>query len=142
MKAAHSHTRVSRSQTVGLNGAKKNLRTVQTIFLYQTAYHYGAMDELIKYFKNKGKYMTCYALRRRAGLRNSSNGSENVNDVTVSRRQKDDNQAWRETGSSSSANTSNGEDDLWFSKGELTFLMECKKQKDSSKQTSKNKQDN
>jgi len=106
----------------------------------------GAMDELIKYFKNKGKYMTCYALRRRAGLRNSSNGSENVNDVTVSRRQKDDNQAWRETGSSSSANTSclffNEEDDLWFSKGELTFLMECKKQKDSSKQTSKNKQDN
>jgi hypothetical protein len=93
-----------------------------------------AMDELITYFTNKGKYMTCYALRRRAGLRNSSNGSENVNDVTVARRQKDDNQAWREAGSSSASNISclfyNGEDELWFSKYELTFDIQNKRHKD------------
>jgi hypothetical protein len=92
------------------------------------------MDELITYFTNKGKYMTCYALRRRAGLRNSSNGSENVNDVTVARRQKDDNQAWREAGSSSASNISclfyNGEDELWFSKYELTFDIQNKRHKD------------
>ncbi len=102
------------------------------------------MDELITYLTNKGKYMTCYALRRRAGLRNSSNGSENVNDVTVARRQKDDNQAWRETGSSSASNISclfyNGEDNLWFSKGELTFDIQYKKQKDEKSRTGKGKQ--
>ncbi len=97
------------------------------------------LDELITYLTNKGKYMTCYALRRRAGLRNSSNGSENVNDVTVARRQKDDNQAWRETGSSSASNISclfyNGEDDLWFSKGKITFEIQYKKQKDEKRRT-------
>ena len=97
-----------------------------------------AMDELDTYFENKGKYMPCYALRRRAGLRNSSNGSENVNDVIVARRQKDDNQAWRENGSSSASNTSclfyNGEDELWFSKGKLTFDIQYKKQKDMKNQ--------
>ena len=103
-----------------------------------------ALDELITYLSNKGKYITCYALRRRAGLRNSSNGSENVNDVTVARRQKDDNKAWREIGSSSASNISclfyNGEDDLWFSKGELTFDIQYKKQKDEKSRIGKAEQ--
>ena len=35
-----------------------------------------AIDKLIQYLDNKKEWITCYALRKRAGLRNSSNGSE------------------------------------------------------------------
>ncbi len=92
----------------------------------------GALDELISYFERKGRYMTCYAIRRRAGLRNSSNGSENVNQVTVAKRQKHNYESWREEGSSSVSNMSalyaNGEDKLWFQTGKATFNLRYKKE--------------
>ena len=78
--------------------------------------------------------MRCLSRRRRGGLHNASNGSENVNDVPVARWQKDDHQAWREEGSSSASNISclfyNGEDVLWFNYGVLTFEIQNKEQTD------------
>ena len=90
-----------------------------------------ALDDLVGYLEGKGRYITCYALRKRAGLRNSSNGSENVNEVLVSKRQKDDDESWREVGSSSASNMAclyaNGEEGLWFKEGKVTFDLSYKK---------------
>jgi hypothetical protein len=85
------------------------------------------LDELIDKFERKGKYMTCYALRRRLGLRNSSNGVENTNNIIVSLRQKTDDSHWGETGSSAiaalTANFKNSQDDGWFNHGIFTFKL-------------------
>jgi hypothetical protein len=52
------------------------------------------LQAIITYLKNKRKWITCYARRRRAGLRNSSNGVEGLNLTIVARRQKHNGMAW------------------------------------------------
>ncbi len=83
------------------------------------------LDELIEKLAKKSRYMTCYALRRRLGLRNSSNGVENTNNILVSLRQKTDDSHWREKGSCAmsalTANSRNGQDTDWFERGLFTF---------------------
>lgn len=82
---------------------------------------------LIDYLRRKKKWIICYALRKRAGLRNSSNGSEGVNNILTSDRQKDKDMSWREDGSSAETNTTclfaDNEQDLWFSSREVTFKV-------------------
>ncbi|MBR6224143.1 MAG: hypothetical protein IKR02_00290 [Firmicutes bacterium] len=59
-----------------------------------------AINKLIGYFRKRKEFITCYAMRRAAGLRNSSNGVEGANNLLVSARQKeDDRMHWRQKGS-------------------------------------------
>lgn len=60
-------------------------------------------DSLIEYFEKKGSAITCYALRARLGLRNSSNPVEKANDFIVAQRQKHNGMAWSPYGSGSLA---------------------------------------
>ena len=82
-------------------------------------------NELISYIKNKEKWITCFALRKKAGLRNSSNGVENQNMVTVSNRQKRKGMSWRENGSgilaSLTALFENNEATDWFYNRQFCF---------------------
>jgi hypothetical protein len=83
---------------------------------------------LIGYLKRKADMITCYALRKRVGLINSSNGSEQQNQLLVSQRQKQPLMAWRETGSAALASVTsmyrNGEDVGWFGSGKATLSVE------------------
>lgn len=83
------------------------------------------LDKLIGYFENKEEYITCYALRRRLGLRISSCFVEGANKTLVSARQKDNGMSWRVLGSSVIASHKalfqNQEDELWFSRSIFTF---------------------
>ena len=58
------------------------------------------IDQLDTYLKNKASWICCYALRKRAGLRNSSNGVEGQNETLVANRQKHNRTAWCTAGSS------------------------------------------
>ena len=82
---------------------------------------------LITYLENKRKWITCYALRRQVGLRNSSNGVEGENRVLVADRQKHNGTAWRPTGSGNlSAITClfyNNEQEEWFFHDDIRFSM-------------------
>ena len=54
---------------------------------------------LIGYLERNRKYIPCYALRKRLGLRNSSNKGEKANDLAVSNRQKHNGMSWSINGS-------------------------------------------
>ena len=91
-----------------------------------------AIDELLTYLQNKGKYITCYALRKRAGLRNASNIVESANRRMVSGRQKHRGMLWSDAGSDAITSLTvlfmNHEETLWFYQHEVTFAMEpCEK---------------
>lgn len=82
---------------------------------------------LIQYLENKRKWITCYALRKKAGLKNSSNGVEGQNNEIVAERQKNSRCSWRPGGSSFLSSIAtlfcNGESDRWFNEGEISFTM-------------------
>lgn len=84
------------------------------------------LDDLLAYFENKGDAITCYALRAKLGLRNSSNPVEKANDLIVAQRQKHNGMAWSPNGSGSLAALQmiymNHQSDLWFRKKELRLL--------------------
>ena len=84
-----------------------------------------SIEQLLTYFENKGKYITSYALRKRVGLRNSSNGVEAVNNTIVANDQKISNKAYRTNGSHAAASIeaakSNRELDAWFAKRMFSF---------------------
>ena len=86
-----------------------------------------AINSLIGYLERKRDWIPCYALRKRAGLRNASNGSEGINHILVAKRQKVDGMSWSDEGSYSASNLStlyaNEEADLWFSEGKTTFTV-------------------
>ena len=88
----------------------------------------GARQELLEYIENKAEWITCYALRKRAGLRNSSNGVEQQNQILVSSRQKRKLMSWREEGSGSVAAVTamyrNKEEERWFTDHKVTFDMD------------------
>ena len=85
----------------------------------------GWLDKLKDYIKGKSSYITCYSLRRRAGLRNSSNGVENENMILIANRQKHKTMSWQRNVSPAlaalSAVFANDETDCWFNRGELPF---------------------
>ena len=59
------------------------------------------LQELIDYLKNNAarNVIACYALRRKLGLRISSNPVEKANDLIVASRQKGDSMSWSRSGS-------------------------------------------
>lgn len=87
-----------------------------------------SLDELVRYLETRREMITCYALRKKAGLKSSSNSSELCNELIVSSRQKvDDRMHWREKGSSALAALTamfvNRADTLWFSKRMVSFQL-------------------
>lgn len=84
------------------------------------------LDDLLGYFEKKGDAITCYALRAKLGLRNSSNPVEKANDLIVARRQKHNGMAWSPNGSRALAALQmvylNHQSDLWFHRKELRLF--------------------
>ncbi len=58
-----------------------------------------AIQRLVGYFERNRPYIPCYEVRKRLGLRNSSNVGEKMNDLLVSNRQKHKGTSWSESGS-------------------------------------------
>lgn len=84
------------------------------------------LDDLIRYFQKKGDAITCYALRAKLGLRNSSNSVEKSNDLIVAGRQKHNGMSWSPDGSGALAALQmiylNHQPDLWFHRKELRLF--------------------
>ena len=85
------------------------------------------LGELAAYLDRKGDSITCYALRDKLGLRNSSNPVEKANDLLVAGRQKHNGMAWSPQGSGALAAIEmiyqNNQADLWFKKKELSLFV-------------------
>ncbi len=90
-----------------------------------------AADDLIGYLDRKEKYIANSGIRKKAGLRNSSNGVEGLNMVNVATRQKASTMSWRKDGSSSLSAIStlfvNKEEEDWFFNHHNSFTPVRKK---------------
>lgn len=84
-----------------------------------------ALQGLIGYFERNRQYIPCYEVRKRFGLRNSSQLGEKMNDLLVSGRQKHNGMSWSVSGSSAMAALEalkrNGEYQHWFEYHEIPF---------------------
>ena len=84
-------------------------------------------QKLMRYLQNKESVIACYAMRRRLGLRISSNAVEKANDLTVAKRQKHQGMSWSYHGSwhfaALTALYLNQEADVWHKTGSLSFKM-------------------
>lgn len=82
-----------------------------------------AIRDLIGYFERNRAYLPCYEVRKRLGLRNSSQLGEKMNDLLVSHRQKHKGMSWSVSGSSAMAALEalkrNGEYQHWFEYHEI-----------------------
>jgi hypothetical protein len=83
------------------------------------------IDKLIFYFEKNRRSIPCYALRKRLGLCNSSAIGEKMNDLLVSKRQKNNGMSWSKKGSIALASITaikrNKESKNWFEEKELAF---------------------
>ena len=83
------------------------------------------LDNLITYCERNRSCIPCYALRKKLGLRLSSNPVEKANDVVVSTRQKHNGMSWSTDGSISLATLTtvrrNAEDSKWLLKHDISF---------------------
>lgn len=90
-------------------------------------------DNLIKYLQRNQDCIPCYALRKKLGLRISSNPVEKANDVVVSTRQKHHGMSWSADGSTSLATLTavrrHGEDHHWLLKRDISFTFDAGTQK-------------
>jgi hypothetical protein len=84
-----------------------------------------ALTDLIDYLERNHPYIPCYSVRKRLGLRNSSNRGEKANDLVVSDRQKHNGMSWSKPGSVALAAVTalvrNQEYKHWFWTGTLSF---------------------
>lgn len=84
-----------------------------------------AIRTLIGYCERNRPYIPCYEVRKRLGLRNSSQLGEKMNDLLVSHRQKHKGMSWSVSGSSAMAALEalkrNGEYQHWFAYHEIPF---------------------
>ena len=91
-----------------------------------------ARDDLIGYLERKKPYITCYHIRKKLHLRNSSNHVEQENFIIISKRQKNDGMSWTQTGSSALATITSlaRNDDLetYVKTGEISFKITKRKQ--------------
>lgn len=82
---------------------------------------------LIKYLKRNQLYIPCFAVRKKLGLRNSSNIGEKMNDLIVSNRQKHNGMSWSRSGSVALATLTalkrNKEYVNWFEDRDLKFKL-------------------
>jgi len=85
------------------------------------------VEKLIDYLKRNEQYIPCYSVRKKLGLRNSSNIGEKMNDLVISERQKHHGMSWSKNGSISMAGLKaliiNNESDRWFADGYLEFKL-------------------
>jgi hypothetical protein len=86
-----------------------------------------ALETLMGYLQRNRPYLPCYAVRKRLGLRNSSNLGEKANDLIVSDRQKHNGMSWSKPGSVALATVTalvrNREYKRWFQTGTLSFTF-------------------
>jgi hypothetical protein len=86
-----------------------------------------AVQELRGYLERNRSGIPCYAVRKRLGLRNSSQLGEKMNDVVVADRQKHRGMSWSETGSAALASLTtlvkNGEVAHWLKDATLEFKL-------------------
>lgn len=85
------------------------------------------LDHLIGYLDRHRDCLPCYALRRKLGLRISSNPVEKANDVVVSQRQKHNGMSWSPDGSLSLATLAavrrNSQDRHWLRHHDISFQL-------------------
>jgi hypothetical protein len=83
------------------------------------------IEKLIGYFSRNLSFIPCYALRKKLGLRVSSNAVEKTNDLLVSNRQKHNGMSWSANGSTSLARLSsvcrNDEHIHWLRHHDIRF---------------------
>ena len=86
-----------------------------------------ALTDLIGYLERNRPYLPCYSVRKRLGLRNSSNRGEKANDLVVSDRQKHNGMSWSNPGSVALAAVTalvrNQEYKRWFHTSTLSFAF-------------------
>jgi hypothetical protein len=84
-----------------------------------------SVDRLIGYFERNRDYIPCYALRKKLGIRNSSNKGEKANDLIVADRQKHNGMSWSKDGSVALATITglhlNKEDENWYCEDTIDF---------------------
>lgn len=92
------------------------------------------IKKLIDYLLRNRDFIPCYILRKKLGLRNSSNRVEKANDLVVAKRQKNNGTSWSKPGSSGLAIVTsllkNNEAKNWTSRRRLEFKLmsaPCKK---------------
>lgn len=89
------------------------------------------LESLAAYLFRNQACIPCYALRKKLGLRNSSNLGEKSNDLVVSSRQKHNGMAWSEDGSFGLASICvaqiNGEMNPWLHSHSLPFAFDSSK---------------
>ena len=85
------------------------------------------LESLIGYLERKGRYIANSGVRKKAGLRNSSNGVEGLNMVNTAIRQKLPSMSWRENGSGSLSAIStlfiNDQAVDWFFNHHISFSL-------------------
>ncbi len=86
-----------------------------------------ALEKLRGYNDRNRPFIPCYSVRKRLGLRNSSNVGEKSNDLLVSDRQKHNGMSWSQQGSASlaaiTALVRNQEYYRWFTTEEINFKL-------------------
>lgn len=84
-----------------------------------------SVDRLVGYFERNRAYIPCYALRKKLGLRISSNKGEKANDLCVATRQKHNGMSWSKNGSVALATVTalhlNHESENWISHKQIKF---------------------
>jgi hypothetical protein len=87
------------------------------------------LHNLINYLNRNSSCIPCYALRKKLGLRVSSNPVEKANDVLVSNRQKHNGMSWSTDGSTSLATVTalrrNSEDSHWLLHHDIRFQFDA-----------------
>lgn len=85
------------------------------------------LKRLINYIERNRFYIPCYEVRKKLGLRNSSNLGEKGNDLVVSDRQKHNGMSWSKSGSVALATLTslkrNREYKEWFEKGDIQLKL-------------------
>ena len=83
--------------------------------------------DLITYLTRNRPMIPVYAVRKRLGLRNSSNRGEKANDLMVANRQKHKGMSWSKSGSVALASVTalkqNKEYKQWFREREIEFKL-------------------
>ena len=86
-----------------------------------------ALEKLMGYFERNRGYIPCYSVRKKLGLRNSSNIGEKSNDLLVSDRQKHNGMSWSKQGSASlaaiTALVRNQEFHRWVTTEDIDFKL-------------------
>jgi hypothetical protein len=91
------------------------------------------LNNLTNYLDRNSNCIPCYALRKKLGLRISSNPVEKANDLLVSNRQKHNGMSWSAEGSTSLATLTalrrNSEDRQWLLHHDIHFQFDAGAQK-------------